>query len=756
MTRRTLEKVLVPFALAGGISLAYATPGTSSAYQTDLQNSHVEDATSKGIGQVNMITCIMAALKPDALVNEGDYLALVDESRCDTDSRSSSSNAGSGSTQSASYLTATVNSSRASNNDPMIAKAWIDESSEGHSATIYVRISATEAPTDTNPYGVFRLDFCGRASGLSSCVMNGYLEGTTSGLNYFQIESEESESNTTALRLNATNTTTGSGRMQIDRGTEQAAFAFAYNSSLFRRADDSGDQCFSRDASDPETGLSVWRYGLYDVNTGERITRNSGFPIEYTSNGTTYHGYLGYWGLNLPPDAMNTLTNGSTVQKVDYSGGSSTKTDYSVVKAGGKLTKYTKKTRTLHEMDKIKLNTFIGNDANDFFVGATPNTQYELYWDDAAGTFTVTGMMACGESGCTTQDLPTPQTVSVSYWTTRGGVSGWSQALGGELFIALDGASGSVDSTAVEVVYRTQDLVYPSDLPSTLYCVRDCPTSASMAAYFAEGSSAQSPFVASTFNNWNPSVSADVVQYGSNAANATLTDSDSAAVVFTNAEALGAHPQFQFGVRTGRLFPDLASAECEPGSGTYCDWRVNNVEVFYQWETGANPWNQFAAVKDSNGDFLEFDAPLQVTFEVPTGNAYGQYSGKSIVLQYGGFGELWGIPGYCVSHVTNEPVSCETQDSRYVPLFVIPFDETQGRVTADGHTYLVKWLEREIRFARKNPTVCDSAGLTTPSGITLPTESDLRNPSDPSSSFYIGEKPTVTDAARVIHGDVKF
>ena len=36
-----------------------------------------------------------------------------------------------------------------------------------------------------------------------------------------------------------------------------------------------------------------------------------------------------------------------------------------------------------------------------------------------------------------------------------------------------------------------------------------------------------------------------------------------------------------------------------------------------------------------------------------------------------GFGELWGIPGECVSRITNEHVSCETQDSRYVPAFVV-------------------------------------------------------------------------------------
>ena len=93
---------------------------------------------------------------------------------------------------------------------------------------------------------------------------------------------------------------------------------------------------------------------------------------------------------------------------------------------------------------------------------------------------------------------------------------------------------------------------------------------------------------------------------------------------------------------------------------------------------------------------------------------------------------------------------------RYVPSFVIPHDTTTGVVTADGTTYYVKWLEREIRFARKPLSVCDTAGLTVPSGITLPTAADLKDPSDPASDVYIGARPSVTSAPRVIHGEVKY
>jgi hypothetical protein len=126
------------------------------------------------------------------------------------------------------------------------------------------------------------------------------------------------------------------------------------------------------------------------------------------------------------------------------------------------------------------------------------------------------------------------------------------------------------------------------------------------------------------------------------------------------------------------------------------------------------------------------------------------------VMQYGGFGNLWGIPGSCVSRLTNQPISCDNQQARYVPEFAIPMSDTTGVVTSGSTTYLVKWLDREIRFARKSLSVCTNAGLVAPTNVTLPDASGVKNPSDPSDSIYIGAKPTVTSAPRVIQGEVKY
>ena len=71
---------------------------------------------------------------------------------------------------------------------------------------------------------------------------------------------------------------------------------------------------------------------------------------------------------------------------------------------------------------------------------------------------------------------------------------------------------------------------------------------------------------------------------------------------------------------------------------------VSNAEVYYQWQTGPDNWSQFAAVKDASGEFVVFDAPLQLAYHVPDDAAYGAYRGTDIVLQYSGFGDLSMLP----------------------------------------------------------------------------------------------------------------
>jgi hypothetical protein len=317
-------------------------------------------------------------------------------------------------------------------------------------------------------------------------------------------------------------------------------------------------------------------------------------------------------------------------------------------------------------------------------------------------------------------------------------------------------------------VYHVQDLVYPDDatVPATLYCANNCPTGASLQAYFAQGpgGSIQSPYAGATYNNFQPLLAGGLALY--NVSGAVLSDATGQLVVDTNPEDYQSQQQYRNGVMSGRLFANLSDAQCPDNANPadYCDYQVNSASVYYVWQTGSSSWSQFAAIKDNTGSFVHFDAPLQVDFTVPTGAAYGTYSGTSLVLQYNGFGDLWGIPGSCVSGTTNLPVDCSTQNSRYVPAFVIPYDPTattqQGIVTttSNGVTtkYLAKWLQREIRFAVKEASVCSNDQLQVPVNAQLPAAAGLRDPSSSGSDIFLGAEPTVTGAPRVIQGDVKY
>lgn len=778
--RKLLGLFTVGAAMAS--SGAIAAPPATSAYFTDAQSTHVEDATSQSIGQVNMITCVMSSMRPDALVNQGPYVALIDRNKCDAQKESSASNSSSstGATQAPDYMTAIVNSTRASNTDPMLVSAWISINQDQTPVTVYAHISATVAPSASDPYGTFRLDYCGKASPGGSCLMNGYMQAGNGTLSYYEVDAGGGGggggNQTTALQLTSIGTSSGSGSLNApdDQGG-QVAFDFAYDQNYFLRSRNGSQQCFSRDATAPGTGISVWQYGLYDASTGNRINRNSGFPIQFTaSDGKTYQGYIGYYGLNSQPGAP-APADGSTVQKIDYSNGSATTATYKVIANGGRLTRFTKQATTLKDIDQIRFNAFVNNVNGSGLPDA--NTQYAMYWDEATQKFIVTGEMQCGFNGCQTGPLSNnAASVSVdpSFWSASG-LQGWSQSLGGgDLFIALNSAGSPMDTTAV--VYHTQDLVYPGDtVPAALYCVNNCPTAVSLQTYFrqASGSPVASPYLSSTYNNFQPSSGA--VSYAVDTSG-TLVDSNQTQVVDTTASDYQNYPQYQQGVMSGRLVGNLTDLQCGTNGGQpqYCDWVAQgNAQVYYQWQTGPNTWDQFTAVKDNSGNVIKFDPPLNVNFKVPAnksgsganGLPYGVYAGSTLVLQYADFGDLWGIPGNCVSLTSNQAINCNEAQARYVPSFAIPYDGTgasqDGVVTTSANgaqtTYLVKWLNREIRFASEPVNTCTSAPESlhvTPA--TLPTSAGLKDPSSASSPVYNGVEPTVTSAPRVIQGVVEY
>src|SRR5439155_14744709 len=136
---------------------------------------------------------------------------------CDAEKASSAGSDSSGASQAPEYMTAVVNSTRASNTDPMLVSAWISIDQDGTPVTVFAHLSATAAPSATDPYGAFRLDYCGKpASGAASCLMNGFMQAGNGTLSYYEIDGGGGNgSEVTALALSSVGTTNGSGSVNV-------------------------------------------------------------------------------------------------------------------------------------------------------------------------------------------------------------------------------------------------------------------------------------------------------------------------------------------------------------------------------------------------------------------------------------------------------------------------------------------------------------------------------------------------------------
>ncbi len=730
---------------------ALATPSVTSPYVVDAQNSHVQDATSEGIANLNMVLCIMNAMQPAVMVNSGDYIALIDKNKCDSKSQSSASNstsAASGATATPDYMTAVVNSSRASNADPMIAKSWISFTEEGNPVEVFVQVSATRSPTDAPPYGQFRMDYIGKAGGATK--FNGFIDANGADVSYFETGPNSSDN---ALAMRASSATAGSGTMMVpDFSTNPATsstFNFAYDSSetafpagVFRRSDGTNDVCFDRSVANAQK--SVWRFGTYNANDGARVDQaNPGFPITVAYNGNSYYGYAGYWGINFQGLDLNSIADGILAGAVVADQRPGNSTTYRLAKNSGKLTKWTQHQQTLAAMDGIPF-TFYGD-----LTGQTGNNtisgfgNWQMQWNNSSSTFSVTGKQTCGNKGCVLSSISPTATVT-GVMLNGLPIAGWSDSFGGNINIP---PTGSAHTGTDAVNYYSQSAVIPGDVnaPSALYCLSNCPTAASL-VNFATNNGNVTPFDSTTAQQWGWGSTSVTYSF-----DATGLKETSAPMVISNANLLTG--QFQGGIMTGRLFPaPLPTTGC-PSGGAVCE--PGNPATYYTWQTGANQWNQTTwLTRIGDSSVVSFDPPQNISYTVPTGAAYGSWSGKAIQLQFNGFGNLNGIPGYCVSPIDNSQVDCGATGARYVPEFSLPDGATMTLMDGGTSTPLiVKALDAELRLSK---VACGLTALPPPgTTVTLPTAADVHDPSNSVDSDYIGTKPAVASAPQVIDGVVQ-
>lgn len=745
---------------------------TSGAYTTDPQNEYTADQATREVSQPSQILCYIANTRPDAMVNKGQYVALIDTKKCDnegmSDSTKSTATGGAGAT---SYTPMSLTATRASGSAPQVVKGHVDMKDDDgvFDLPVYIHMSQTEAPSVSAPSGVLTFNYAVRLSEatqingttmpVGSMIVRGKISTSSNAIEYAEIGGMGTgQTNDVRLYVSG-NDSSGSGAVSADyNGTQyDATYVFGYNATNFCRSGTEGgvaiaEKCFKRSKDDAIK--SVWRYGVYNADGSRFDLPSPGFSVRDAAGNW---GYASYWGLwfNTPPADGDTVTNAKTGAT------------YTVKKGGGKLIKTT---RNLKKLDEIKNNKFKFYNMTQG-AGLSAQTTYEAYWDAAAAKFKVVGSETCGQNGCFTTTLNTTEITAAQLLSNNAwGVNGWSQSLGRVTIPATTLSDANPGSKANGVNYFTETQVKPGEtVPGNLKCVANCPTAAQLTT-FAAAPTNTSPFDATTVNSW--SGIANPVAYTWDAAAYALKDATSAEV---SAELLANinttdfdKTNYKWGIRSGTLvdaskFVPGGDMDCDGqgGNNNYCDSKAYNLDEYYQFELGTQDYNRGTFLMSGTTP-VAFSAPLSAVFEVPTDTAkYGLYAGASMNLQFMGFGDLNGIPGRCVNPYTNQEASCD-RTTRWLPAFVI---EDGSTVTIDGQTKYIKWLERELRFAPANGTAA-TLGITLGSTSNLPAAitttsctdaNDTSNPCNASNDTYPGafSKDDFKKSPSVIHGVVQ-
>lgn len=741
----------VPFALsllaACLSSPVWATAPTGGAYDSDKQNTWVQDRVGDRIGTVNMIMCIIGSMRGDAMVNQGPYVALIDQGKCEGRGDSSKSTSTSaGASNATNYMSAVVDATQASSSAPLIIKAWLhDEQDNGGSpqkATIYAYVVATASKSDENPNGLFRMYFCGEPDSTpGTCMFQGSLQSDANGLSFYQQESGGGGGSSTTRLILQNNPSTESGLGRIN-GTENStpyAYKFAYDANNFRRQEGSNsDVCFDRDRNVGET--STWRYGTYNSDGSRLDVSNPGFPIKYVNGSDSYFGFWSFWGLWLPDSAMSeiALGHGTLTRRV----GSSDVT-ITPVQKGGKLWKLSRQTSSLAELKNVSMmywsNTAIG--------GGPAFGNYEVQWDGSH--LNALAYQDCSNGSCT--PVPLNSTVQLDATVLQ---AAHVKAL--PIFFPSGGGNGAIevpasgDFAADSVVsYRTREVVDPSASDLGLNCVSMCPKTGT--DLVSSQTLATAPFKGTP--SWGPVNTSYAYTYHVGMVY------DGAVGAAHAADASGSLKSnmggYQWGLNSGTMVADadLASIRCDSnglantGGSYFCPHLIDQAETTYQWETGPNQWNKFFGA-----DGITIDPPKALSLTAAASFTNGvadsanniqggteeqlsKFNGNKVQLQFSGFGELQGIPGNCVDPDTNQPIQCG-QNVRWVPAF----DMKDGAVVSDNaHNYYVKYLEREMRLKKVScNSVASGLTLTAAGALTLPT-SDLVNAN---AKAELGAEPT--------------
>jgi hypothetical protein len=632
----------------------YDDPGTD--YMNEEKHTWVDDTDA--LAMVNDILEVVNQSGYENFVNRGAYKALVTPVG---DSDTSQTGATATATNSEELMEITCEVVRLSNSSPMTIKVWVieDDGPGGVSMLIRGYFEVTEGESAQYPYGIMQAHFKGNALNSNGIEIPGdpvftmamSVSANSNGDVAVQVVDygEEEAGNFTFEWDNRANIvanedlTEGAAYVysaETDWDTQQLeeeTFYFVYNEDYFKYQEEGEVDVYVADKND--LAHRIFSYKLFEKDTGDKVTMNSGFPIRLEGG---EYAYIGYWGTWVPYGAD--LEDGDIVTHAE------TGDIYTLVKIGGKLTKHTREQIVLSELTDVEVSVW--DNGSDIIVA----------WD-GVNTFEKLGTRDFDTGMIEYLQNPVPY-VFANEWE-----GGWCQALAA--FLPLGGLT---PDNADIVYYHKEETVNPN-------------TAQDLELYYW-GFALDAPITQIVID----SSGVDEAAYWAGAPTEKAYYFDSNALILKEDDLLGdevilgagldlSGTNYEWGYHMGPLTTD----------GTYTAgncWDIYDEATYYYWGTGQDEWNQFSTVLDENNDYVAFDAPMRFNYTHDTNNDINgdaTNDGKTYNIEYDGH-------HLCVPWYFDDTVG------EWVPAFNLK----DGTVLVDTGTsteYVVKGVEEELIMA---------------------------------------------------------
>jgi hypothetical protein len=726
---------IVGLAATGNAFAIFNDEGTD--FTKAKQRFHLWNEALQPVDMVNSILCFTHQMRAEEFINDGPYMVLADENACFKENGGEDSQS-SGSSNQPAYTKAIITSERENDTSPLIVSAWLPKMAgggdEGGEQAIKFKAVINGGASDEDPFGQFTFNYGFYGNINDDNALGGGEVKTIDvdnkiGFTFFQADNEFSQSASVVMNSDRSK---GIALTSQSHPQSETAFALAFNDNnmLLQKGqnydalgfnnNDQGGLCFSRS----DIMETVHRYDLYSATTGEIVEMNSGFSFKYDSNNDSdndSYGHIGYWGVWTEGDQELSSGTVITLETHGNEEQAAKAETYTVVSAPGKLVKKSLDTLNLSKASGIYFS-YWSQTAHEQGYDAWV-VRYKTVAGDSVGSdgFYITHGQRWGENG-EEQEAVTEELVSLSnneilylYSNQLGGQIRFKQGDSNFSFFKESFMTGSEDAAGELFAANS----------ATLYCVDRCPIGELDSEDLDTWDGPFSP---------NPSTINEAIEYTiSNAGSNPLTlmrSSNSEAVKYASdlsEESLQNTPN-AWGIQSGAMVTETVKAAMTN------TWDTNDASVvteFYVWETGPSNWNKMSTVKDSVGDYLTFDKPIQITYlhtdaKDRTADA-GDYDNQTFMLTYGGNGDLWGIP-------FEQENDTGRQSSK--------FNLADGALLGSNNEYVVKAREIEGMMANAEGQ-CSSLSIAEP---------EVPVPTSITGSTNIGAMPTVTDAPKAIGG----